>query len=590
MKSIRTKIILLACTVTLITATIITGISVYWFQKNNDQFLSQLSTSLRGDYDNMIKQEVETAVSMLQAIVKQSETVQISRADAQKIGADLLRELSYGEGGYFWADTKEGTNVVLLGKAAEGKNRWETKDSKGTLFIQNIIGQGVKGGGFTDYWFPKAGETVDKLKRGYSLYFEPFGWVVGTGNYVDDIDLILQVKAEELQRQLEHTRLLIFMFSILVLLVASVIAYWMGSRISGPLRKMTDLIQNVGQLKLARVAIFDDLLKNKDETGVMAKNLEQMLHSLGSTIKNISKVSMDLSANAEQMSASTHENTQTISQVTTTINEMAENNQYQAEDISLTNEILLAMVGEVGNVHRQTAEGAQLAVKTQEAIRDGRHLLKVQSDKMAETIEITREVDESMQELEGMIHQVDRIVSLIRQVADQTHLLSLNAAIEAARAGESGRGFAVVAHEIRKLAENSAKATEEINVHIRNTTSRTSLVVERIKKARSIADEQAVALSSTDATFDVIYTSSDEIVQSSSQVTESLESLSEASRQISGRSQSLAAASQQSAASMEQIAASAEQQMASMEMLASASRQLALMAEELSGEMEKFSI
>ncbi|MCL6456946.1 MAG: methyl-accepting chemotaxis protein, partial [Gorillibacterium sp.] len=407
MKSIRSKIILLACSVTLITAITITGISVYMIGESNDRFLSQLSTSLYGDYDNMIKQEVETAASMLKSLSEQSAAGQISPADAKKIGADLLRGLSYGTEGYFWADTKDGTNVVMLGKEAEGKTRWESKDSKGTLFIQNIIKQGLNGGGFTDYWFPKSGETVDKLKRSYSFYFEPFDWVIGTGNYIDDIEAILQAKADDLQRELEHTRTLIFLFSALVLALASVIAYWMGSRISSPIRKMTTLIQNVGQLKLTRGAAFDELLKNKDETGVMAKNLEQMVHSLGGTVRSISKVSLDLSANAEQMTASANENTQTITQVTTTINEMAESNQHQAEDVSLTSETLLGMVAEVDKVHRQTTEGAQLAVKTQEAIREGRNLLKIQSGKMAETIEITREVDESMQELEGMIHQVD---------------------------------------------------------------------------------------------------------------------------------------------------------------------------------------
>lgn len=591
MKTIRMKIIALAFAVTMITAFSITGISLYWINKSNEQFLNKLSDSLYGDYDNMVKQEIETAISMLQSVVDQAAKGTLPKAEAEKIGAELLRGLRYGQGGYFWADTKEGLNVVMLGdKKTEGKNRWDAVDDKGNPFIQQVIAQGVGGGGFSSYWFPKAGESEAKEKRSYSQYFEPFGWVVGTGNYIDDIEAVLLAKKVELQDQLKRTQTMIFVGSVLILAFSAVLASIIGSRISGPIRRMTRLIQQIGELKLTRSSELDKLVKNKDETGVMARSLEHMAGGLAATVQSISRVALELSSNAQQMTASAQENTQAVSQVTTTINELAGSNQHQAEDISHTSETLHGMSEHVVMVNRDTREGASLARKAQEAIGEGRVLLRLQTAKMAENIEMTRDMDEAMAALEKMIHEVNTIVGLIRQMAEQTHLLSLNAAIEAARAGEAGRGFAVVAHEIRKLAENAGRSTEEIGGHIVETTKRTGQVVDHIRKARIIAVEQAEALKTTDATFALVETSAREIVQSSSQVAVALENLNEASQEISGRSQNLAAAAQESAASMQEIAASTEEQMASMEMLEGASRELARMAEELAGEMDKFTV
>lgn len=582
--------IVLAFAVTLITALSITGISLYWINKSNDQFIEKLADSLYGDYDNMVKQEVETAVSMLQFVADQAANGTIPKAEAETIGANLLRGLSYGEAGYFWADTKAGVNVVMLGNKTEGTNRWESLDDKGTPFIQEIIGQGLNGGGFTSYWFPKAGETEAKEKRSFSQYFAPFGWVIGTGNYIDDIEAVLATKEAELAEQLLRTQTMIFVGSILTLAIGALIAYIVGSRISGPIRRMTKLIQQIGELKLMQSAELDKLLQNKDETGVMARSLKQMVTGLADTVRNIRHVALDLSSNAQQMTASAQENTQAVSQVTTTINELAGSNQHQAEDISHTSETLLGMAEHVTLVHRDTREGAALALKAQEAIGEGRTLLQVQTAKMAENMEMTREMDSSMADLEKMIHEVDMIVGLISQVAEQTHLLSLNAAIEAARAGEAGRGFAVVAQEIRKLAENAGRSTEEIGGHIVETTKRTGQVVAHIRRVRTNAAEQADAFGIMDATFELVDTSAREIVRSSGQVAVSLENLNEASQEISGRSQNLAAASEESAASMQEIAASTEEQMASMEMLEGASRELARMAEQLAGEMEKFTV
>ena len=135
--------------------------------------------------DMLIKSEVETAVSMLRAIFVKHEAGEMSLEEAKKLGADLLRELKYGEDGYFWADTEEGVNVVLYGrKDVEGKNRLEAKDEHGTFFIKELLAAGAKdGGGYVEYWFTKKGKSIAEAKRSYVLLFKPFGWVVGTGYY-----------------------------------------------------------------------------------------------------------------------------------------------------------------------------------------------------------------------------------------------------------------------------------------------------------------------------------------------------------------------------------------------------------------------
>ena len=134
--------------------------------------------------DLLVKSEVETAVSMLQAIFTKHQQGEMNLKQAKKLGADLLRELKYSTEGYFWADTTEGVNVVLYGrKDVEGRNRLEDKDHRGTFYIKEFLAKGKAGGGYAEYWFPKKGQTIAQPKRSYVLLFKPFGWVVGSGYY-----------------------------------------------------------------------------------------------------------------------------------------------------------------------------------------------------------------------------------------------------------------------------------------------------------------------------------------------------------------------------------------------------------------------
>jgi methyl-accepting chemotaxis protein len=134
--------------------------------------------------DVLLQCEVETAVSMLQAISAKQQRGEMTLEKAKVLGADLLRELRYGTDGYFWADTTNGVNVVLFGrKDVEGRNRLEDKDLKGAFYVKDFLAKAKAGGGYVEYWFPKKGETTALPKRSYVLQFDPFGWVIGSGYY-----------------------------------------------------------------------------------------------------------------------------------------------------------------------------------------------------------------------------------------------------------------------------------------------------------------------------------------------------------------------------------------------------------------------
>lgn len=134
--------------------------------------------------DLLIKSEVETALSMLAAIHTRQQKGEMTMEKAKELGAGLLREMRYGTEGYFWADTKDGVNVVLYGrKDVEGRNRIQDKDSKGVYYVKEFLAKGKAGGGYVDYQFVKQGQAMAVPKRSYVKAFEPFGWVIGTGYY-----------------------------------------------------------------------------------------------------------------------------------------------------------------------------------------------------------------------------------------------------------------------------------------------------------------------------------------------------------------------------------------------------------------------
>ena len=246
--TIQTRIVALGVGVAL-TVGLVLGLHTARLSRGmSDRRAEDLERLLRSDFDRNARLQVEQALSMLKAVADQAARDGVPPDEARKRGADLLRALRYDKEGYFWADTLDGTNVVLLGKDAEGKNRWNAKDKKGNLFIQNINAVARQGGGWTDWWFPKKDATEPAPKRGYASVFEPFGWVIGTGNYTDDIDAAVAAERSIADREAREQLTVLVTGVLVVCLFAAALAILLGRALGRRLRRVVD---EAGRLRAA---------------------------------------------------------------------------------------------------------------------------------------------------------------------------------------------------------------------------------------------------------------------------------------------------------------------------------------------------
>ena len=230
-----------------------------------------LDTALRNDFDRLAKNEVETVISLLGSIRKLEQSGKLTPDVARNLAKDIVRELRYGKDGYFWMDDKQGNNVVLLGKNTEGTNRLNAQDKKGNRYVQDFLDAGNKGGGYSDYWFPRKNATEPSPKRSYTQTFEPYGWVVGTGNYVDDIDVTVSKQAEVSKDNVNDINTTFIIVSIAGLLLAAMVSYLIARILAKPLNTMAD------SAKIFASGDFEHriAINSKDEIGQVARHLNQ---------------------------------------------------------------------------------------------------------------------------------------------------------------------------------------------------------------------------------------------------------------------------------------------------------------------------
>ena len=462
---VQTKLIIVMLTtiVALVLCAIISSESMKQLQS---KALETLEADERASYDEQIKQQVDNVISLCQTIYDQYQAGVYTEEEAKKLAADEIRQLRYGDAGYFWVDQYDGTNVVLLGNDTEGTNRMETKDANGYQMVKEIIRVGQEAdGGYTDYVFPKEGETEPSPKRSYSKAFEPFGWVIGTGNYTDYIDD--QVASIEKDFSSYVTgRMTLFIIStliegiIVVLLLIMIII-----SIIRPLKKCISSIGVMEQGDFSQ-AMGTALLKRRDDFGKLAASLEYMRNEIIGLICEVKSQATEITRMVQEIDDNIQALDEEIENVSATTEELAAG----MEETAASSEEINAMSHEIESAAKSIATRSQDGATEADDIRDravGIKKTTTENDERTKAIhaEINEGLTKALEDIK-VVDQIGVLAESIMEITGQTNLLALNASIEAARAGEAGKGFAVVADEIRVLAEQSKAAV----VHIQDVT------------------------------------------------------------------------------------------------------------------------
>jgi len=507
MKKISNKIIMLAIVVAVMVGGITGLVNTLLINNKQEKDIAQIREMLYNEYDRGIKFQVETARSMLLKIDELSQEELIDSGQREELAKKLLRDLRYGPEGYFWADTKDGTNVVLLGGDSEGKNRYELQDEKGNYLIKDIISAGLDGGGYTDYWFSKKGEDEPLPKRSYSEYVAPFDWVIGTGNYIDDIEKVLSTIEEENRTYTRQTIFSSLGIIILIIGISVVVAWFMGKRISDPIVFLSRSAQSIAQGNLKETITT----KTNDEVGILANSMRAMSSKLQEIIRSIARASQDINSASRQISDSS----QSLSQI-------AQRQASSSEEVSASLEEMSANI-------QQNAENSG---KAKSFSQKAGHSMKKMEKSGNESIDAVKNIAEK--------------ITIINDIAFQTNILALNAAVESARAGEAGKGFAVVAAEVRKLAERSKSAADEIAL-LSNSTSKVS------EETAGIIKELVPEINDTTMLVEEISSASMEQNAGVQEINNALQNLNDSSQQNAASSEELASSAEELSAQAENL-------------------------------------
>lgn len=580
----------MACVI--FTAGVIGGVSQYVIYKTNNDRIDQLETQLRLGYDVNIKHQVEIIVSELTGIVNQLNKGVINSVQAEAVAADVIRNAKYGETGYFWVDTLEGDNVVLLGnEAVEGTSRLGLEDHFGNKIVQSMIAiVKADGEGYYEYYFPKPNETEALPKRAYVSLFEPFGWVIGTGNYVDDIDAVVNAEREAMRKQMATSYLLLIIAIIGALLLGIIVAYIYSNTISKPILRLTNLLNKTSNLDIEEDSSYDDLLKYKDETGVIAHAVGNLRVVLRKLVEEMKSGAVHLNASSNELKEVVEHGKEGIDAVTHTVTDFATGASEQAEDAQKAAE----KMGDLAKEIEETVQSAQklkgftktVSVSNEEGVKQ---LISL-NDKFKNTSVANARLNENVGTLTIKSSSIVQITNTIQQIAEQTNLLALNAAIEAARAGEAGRGFAVVADEIRKLAEETSKSTSKIDTIIQEILKEIDSTETNMASSNEAVRVSSDVLEHVQQAFEAIETAISDTLNQLDSISTSIQNVNASKDGATESIHGISAITEENAASAEEIAATMDTQSELMSKIQMNSNEVKRVADDMNEIIGRFKV
>ena len=592
MLTLRAKFIAMMVGASVLTMICASALFLQNMVSESERQVENYRQTLTEDVESSLKNETQLAISVIEEVHKKQQRGELTEEQAKKEAADRVRDLRYDEGkGYFWIDTFEGVNVVLLGRDTEGKSRINSVDPSGRYFIKEMIENGRKpGGGFTDLVFAKPNETEPLPKRNYTVTYEPYKWVLGTGVWIDDIDVKVAAEQEKADSAFWSglIKLLVFMVVMEAILVG--LAVMAAGKIVAPISRVTDRLSVLATGDFRPTNSDGEDASREDEIGAMTRALEKLQENVDDMIKQVAENAQQVAQSAGQLTESSGQSATVSGQIADSIVNVAGSCSEQFTEVENAGIQTEELAKHMSAFAETVKHAAEVVGETKSHADDGEKSVSTAVQQM-KLIEQT--VSESGKVIADLGHESDKIgaiVDAISQIAEQTNLLALNAAIEAARAGEHGRGFAVVADEVRKLAEQSSQSAGEIAALITSIQNKSKQAVTVMEEGVRQVQSGTAAVDGAGATFHSIAGMVDKVAHDSMEMEQAIRRLSENTNLISTAIEKISTMSRNVSGEAETVSAATEEQTATMHEIAAASRKLTEMAKSMEEAVARFKI